>query len=64
MNRQEILKLVRKHFKPGGVCDDCSCTEYYGDADAFVRFTEWVYEKGKWDGEIKGYYDATGGRAL
>lgn len=47
MNRQEILKLVRKHFKGGGVCDDCSCTEYYGDVDAFVKFAQIMYNKGQ-----------------
>ncbi len=28
-----------------------------------LKFARAMYEKGKWDGEIKGYYDATGGRA-
>ena len=64
MTKQEILKLVREHFKGGGICDDGSCSEYYGDPDTFVKFVQTIYEKGKWDGEIKGYYKATGGRAI
>lgn len=64
MTKQEILKLVREHFKGGGICDDGSCTEYYGGPDAFVKFAQTIYEKGEWGGKIKGYYEATGGRAI
>lgn len=58
MIRQEILKLVREHFKGGGVCDDGSCTEYYGDPDAFVKFAKKIYEEGRFDGYNSGYDDA------
>jgi hypothetical protein len=57
MNRQEILQLVREHFKPGGVCDDGSCSEYYGDPDAFVKFAETIYKEGKCDGYEEGRWD-------
>ena len=57
MNRQEILKLVREHFKGGGVCDDGSCTEYYGDPDAFVKFAQAIHEDGYNKGYDRGYED-------
>lgn len=57
MNRQEILKLVREHFKGGGVCDDGSCTEYYGDPDAFVKFAQEIYRKAYSTGHRDGYDD-------
>jgi hypothetical protein len=55
MTKQEILKLVREHFKGGGICDDGSCTEYYGDPDAFVKFAEKIYHKGHCAGFCKGH---------
>lgn len=64
MTKDQILKLVKEYFTEGGIRDDGSCVEYYGDPDAFVRFAEMIYEKGEWNGEIKGYYKATGGRAI
>lgn len=56
MTKQQILKLVREHFKPGGVCDDGSCTEYYGDPDAFVKFAQSIYEEAYQEGFDEGTY--------
>lgn len=64
MTKEQILQMIKKHFKEGAICDDGSCSEYYGDSDAFVKFTQTIYEKGEWDGKIKGYYEATGARAI
>ena len=55
MTKQEILKLVREHFKGGGVCDDGSCTEYYGETIQFIDFAEKIYELGFFDGKIEGH---------
>jgi len=38
MTKEQILQLVKEHFQEGGVRDDGSCAEYYGDPDAFVKF--------------------------
>ena len=63
MTDEQILQLVKKYFKVGGIRDDGSSSEYYGTPDIFLKFAREMYEKGVWNGEIKGYYDATGGRA-
>ena len=64
MNKNEILQLVKEHFQEGGVRDDGSCSEYYGDTDAFVKFYRKVYSEG-WRGRMRVYDDgcfqATGG---
>ena len=53
MTDEQILQLVKEHFQEGGVRDDGSCSEYYGDPDAFVKFARAIYkeglEDGKWD---------------
>ena len=65
MNKNEILQLVKEHFQEGGVRDDGSCSEYYGDTDAFVKFYRKVYSEGWREGNDEGYDDgcfqATGG---
>ena len=40
MTDEQILELVKEHFKEGGIRDDGSCSEYYGDLDAFVKFAK------------------------
>jgi hypothetical protein len=57
MNRQEILQLIREHFKPGGVCDDGSCSEYYGNPDAFVEFAKKIYHISWYNGYESGGCD-------
>ena len=56
MTDEEILKLVKEYFQEGGVRDDGSSSEYYGDPDAFVKFARAVYNKGK-DDEAELYVD-------
>ena len=46
MTKEEMLQLVKEHFQEGGVRDDGSCSEYYGDPDAFVKFYRKAYSKG------------------
>ena len=65
MTKNEILQLVKEHFQEGGVRDDGSCSEYYGDTDAFVKFYRKAYSEGWRVGNDEGYDDgcfqATGG---
>jgi hypothetical protein len=44
MTEEEILELVRLHFKEGGIRDDGSCSEYYGTPEDFIEFAEKIYE--------------------
>ena len=37
---EQILELVKEYFEEGGIRDDGSCSEYYGDDDAFVKFAQ------------------------
>ena len=65
MTKEQILQLVKEHFQEGGVRDDGSCSEYYGDLDAFVKFYRKAYSEGWRVGNEEGYDDgcfqATGG---
>ena len=54
MNKNEILQLVKEHFQEGGVRDDGSCSEYYGDPDAFVKFYRKAYTEGWREGNDDG----------
>jgi hypothetical protein len=56
MTTEEILELVKEHFEEGGIQDDGSCSEYYGDPDAFVKFAQLMYDKGR-DDEAELYVD-------
>ena len=56
MTKDEILQLVKEHFQEGGVRDDGSCAEYYGDPDAFVKFYRKAYSEGFSDGCKEGSY--------
>lgn len=55
MTEEQILQYVKEYFKYGGICDDGSCSEYYGDPDAFVKFAKKIYEEGRFDGYDSGY---------
>ena len=56
MTTEEILQMVKEHFEEGGIRDDGSCSEYYGDPDAFLKFAKVMYDKGK-DDEAELYVD-------
>ena len=56
MPDEQILQLVKEYFKEGGIRDDGSCSEYYGDPDAFLKFAKVMYDKGK-DDEAELYVD-------
>jgi hypothetical protein len=45
MTDEQIFELVKEHFQEGGVRDDGSCSEYYGDPDAFVKFARELYDE-------------------
>ena len=47
MTDEQIFELVKEHFQEGGVRDDGSCSEYYGDPDAFVKFAREIFEEGQ-----------------
>ena len=46
MTDEQILQLVKEYFKEGGIRDDGSCSEYYGNFDAFVKFARVIYTEG------------------
>jgi len=46
MTNKEILELVKEHFEEGGIQDDGSCSEYYGETDAFLKFARVIYTEG------------------
>lgn len=46
MTEEQILQLVKEYFQEGGLRDDGSCSEYYGDPDAFVKFASVMYSRG------------------
>lgn len=56
MTDEQILEFVKEHFTEGGIQDDGSCSEYYGDPDAFLKFAKVMYDKGK-DDEAELYVD-------
>lgn len=58
MTEEQILQMVKERFKEGSIRDDGSCSEYYGDLDAFVKFAEKMYNQGKYDGYDHGYSSA------
>ena len=55
-DEQQILKLVQEHFEVGGIRDDGSCSEYYGNFDAFLKFARAIYSEGFSDGCKEGSY--------
>ena len=57
MDKEEILKLVKKYFNEGGIRDDGSCTEYYGETIQFIDFAEKIYRKAYSTGHRDGYDD-------
>jgi hypothetical protein len=57
MTDEQILKLVKEHFDVGGIRDDDTCSEYYGNPDAFLKFAKAMYEKGNWEGYAEGCID-------
>jgi hypothetical protein len=50
MTEDEILELVRFHFQEGGIRDDGSCSEYYGNTKDFIEFAQAIYEMGNENG--------------
>lgn len=55
MTEEQIIQLIKERFKEGGIRDDGSCSEYYGDPDAFVKFAKKLYNMGKYVGYESGY---------
>lgn len=61
MTDQQIIALVKKHLKEGGIHDDGSCSEWYGDTNAFLNFARAIrqdgysegYDDGMWQGNYK-----------
>ena len=61
MTDEQILSLVEEHFTEGGIQDDSSCSEWYGNTDAFLRFARDIrqdgYSEGYDDGMWQGNYN-------
>ena len=55
-DEQQILKLVQEHFEVGGIRDDGSCSEYYGNFDAFLEFARAIREDAYQEGFNEGIY--------
>ena len=67
MTKEQILTLAKTcGFEEliGERDDETDGVYYQFWEDQLLKFAERIYEKGKWEGEIKGYYNATGGRAI
>ena len=56
MTDEQILSLVEEHFTEGGIQDDGSCNEWYGNTYAFLKFAQLMYDKGR-DDEAELYVD-------
>ena len=52
----QILKLAQEHFEVGGIRDDGSCSEYYGNLDAFLKFARAIREDAYQEGFNEGIY--------
>jgi hypothetical protein len=57
MTEEQVLQMIKEHFKEGGIRDDSSCFEYYGDLDAFLKFASKLYYQGRYDGYEDGRCD-------
>ena len=55
MTKDQILQLVKEYFNEGGIRDDGSCSEYYGDPDTFVKFARAIRENGYDEGYDDGF---------
>lgn len=55
MTEEQILQMVKESFKEGGIRDDGSCSEYYGDTDDFVKFAKRIYRHGFCEGHDAGW---------
>lgn len=55
MTEEQILQMIKEYFNEGGIRDDGSCSEYYGDLGAFLKFASKLYYQGRYDG----YYDGS-----
>jgi hypothetical protein len=60
MTDKQILKLVKEHFDVGGIRDDGTCSEYYGNPDAFLKFARAMYAEGNQEGYAEGYQKGYG----
>lgn len=59
MTEEQVLQMIKEHFKEGGIRDDSSCFEYYGDLDAFLKFASKLYYQGRYDGYEDGMWQAS-----
>jgi hypothetical protein len=55
MTNEQIFSLVKKHFTEGGICDDGSCIEWYGNTDAFLKFAQAIRQNGYDEGYDDGF---------
>lgn len=53
MTDEQILQLVKEHFTEGAIHDDGSCSEWYGNTEAFLKFARAMYDIGEADGSYE-----------
>jgi hypothetical protein len=58
MTDEQILELVKKYFTEGAIHDDGSCSEWYGNTDAFVKFARDIRQDGYSEGYDDGMFQA------
>jgi hypothetical protein len=46
MTDEQIIALIPNYFTEGGIQDDGSCSEWYGNSDAFLKFAQAIHENG------------------
>ena len=62
MTDEKIFELASKYLHYD--VDGDKAYEWRGESYELLKFARAFYEIGVWDGEIKGYYNATRGRAI
>lgn len=64
MTEAQIIALVQEHFTEGGIHDDGSCSEWYGNTDAFLKFARAIRQDGYSEGYDDGMWQANYNNSL
>lgn len=58
MTDEQILELVKKYLTEGAIHDDGSSSEWYGNTDAFLKFSRDIRQDGYSEGYDDGMFQA------